>query len=172
MRFTVRGLALFAGGIAVGILLMQHVVAQKDAQKGAQKDTGMKLNHIGIAVKNFDEAVAYYTKTMGFRPAFAFKNADGTPAVAYLQISRDTFLEIQPATAERPAGISHLGIETEDAKATVARLKGLGVKVDQAAASARTGALLTNAFDDEGIRTELLEFGPASLQRKAMNGWK
>lgn len=168
MRFTLRGLALFAGGIAVGILLMQPVIAQK----GAQKDAGMKLNHVGIAVKNFDEAVAYYTKTMGFRPAFAFKNADGTPALAYLQISRDTFLEIQPATAERPAGISHLGIETEDAKATVARLKGLGVKVDEAAASARTGALLTNAFDAEGIRTELLEFGPASLQRKAMSGWK
>jgi catechol 2,3-dioxygenase-like lactoylglutathione lyase family enzyme len=163
-----RGFALFAAGIGVGILLMQPVIAQN----GAQKDAGMKLNHVGIAVKNFDEAVAYYTKTMGFRPAFAFKNADGTPALTYLQISRDTFLEIQPATAERPVGISHLGIETGDAKATVARLKRMGVKVDEVTPSARTGALLTNAFDTEGIRTELLEFGPASLQRKAMAAWK
>ena len=32
--------------------------------------------------------------------------------ITSLLISRDTFLEIQPATAERPAGVTHLGLET------------------------------------------------------------
>jgi catechol 2,3-dioxygenase-like lactoylglutathione lyase family enzyme len=163
-----RGFALFVAGIGLGILLMQSVVAQN----GAQNDTGMKLNHVAIFAKNFDAEVAYYTKSMGFREAFSFREPNGAPILTYLQISRDTFLEIQPATAEHPAGFSHVGIEMTDAKATIARLRRMGVKVNDATPSANSGALLTNEFDPEGIRSELLEFGPTSRQRKAMNAWK
>ena len=167
-----RGFALFIAGIGLGILLMQSVAAQNGVQNGAPKDTGMKLNHVAITVKNFDEEVAYYTKSMGFREAFAFREPNGAPILTYLQISRDTFLELQPATAEHPAGFSHVGIEMIDAKATVARLRRMGVKVSDATSSANSGALLTNEIDPEGIRSELLEFGPTSRQRKAMNAWK
>ena len=164
-----RGFALFIAGVGLGILLMQSVVAQE----AAQKDTGMKLTHVGIAVKNFDQAVTYYTRTMGFREAFAFKEPNGDPMITSLQISRDTFLEIQPATAERPAGVTHLGLEAADVKATVARLKKMGVvKVSDVTLSRLSGALISNAYDSEGIRSELLEFGPASVQRKAIAAWK
>jgi catechol 2,3-dioxygenase-like lactoylglutathione lyase family enzyme len=163
-----RGFALFIAGVGSGILLMQSVVAQSSGPN----DTGMKLTHVGIAVKNFDQAVAYYTKSMGFREAFAFREPSGDPMITSLQISRDTFLEIQPATAERPAGVTHLGLETADAKATVAQLRRMGVKVSDVSLSPRSGALISNAYDSEGIRSELLEFGPASLQRKAILAWK
>jgi catechol 2,3-dioxygenase-like lactoylglutathione lyase family enzyme len=159
-----RAVLLFVAGVGVGILLMQTGIAQSDP--------GLKLNHVGIAVKNFDEAVNYYTKTLGFRPAFAFKNADGTPALTYLQISKDTFLEIQPASDRQPVGITHFGLDTGDVAKYVSGLQRMGVSVKDPAASARTGALLTNATDKEGIRAELLEFGPNSTQRKAMNAWK
>jgi catechol 2,3-dioxygenase-like lactoylglutathione lyase family enzyme len=163
-----RGFALFVAGVGLGILLMQSVIAQS----GPQSDSGMKLNHVAITVKNFDAEVAYYTKSLGLREAFAFREPNGTPILTYLQISRDTFLEIEPATAEHPAGFSHIGIEMLDAKATVARLRRMGVKVSDATPSANSGALLTNEIDPEGIRSELLEFGPTSRQRKAMNAWK
>jgi catechol 2,3-dioxygenase-like lactoylglutathione lyase family enzyme len=148
------------------------VAAQNSAQNSAQNDTGLKLSHVGISVTNVDQAVAYYTKSMGFREAFALREPNGAPILTYLQISRDTFLEIQPATAEHPAGFSHIGIEMADAKATVARLRRMGVKVSDVTPSANSGALLTNVLDPEGIRSELLELGPASLQRKAMTAWK
>lgn len=167
-----RGFALFVAGVGLGILLMQSVVAQNGAQNGAQNDTGMKLNHVAIFVKNFDAAVAYYTKSMGFREAFTFREPNGQPILTYMQISRDTFLEIQSATAEHPAGFSHIGIEMTDAKATVARLRRMGVMVKDVTPSSRSGALLTNEIDPEGFRSELLEFGPTSLQRKAMTAWK
>jgi catechol 2,3-dioxygenase-like lactoylglutathione lyase family enzyme len=138
----------------------------------AQTKNGTKLNHVAIAVKNYDAAVNYYTKTMGFRQAFSFKEPDGKPILTYLQISRDTFLEIQPVTAERPAGFVHIGLEADDVKALAARIRESGIKVDEPMPSARSGAVLTTAMDAEGVRTEILEFGPASLQRKAMNAWK
>src|SRR5947207_10581497 len=97
-KFDLRGLALFVAGIGCGILLMQSGVAQTT--------DGAKLNHVGIAVRNFDAAVQYYTQTLGFRPAFVFRDPKGKPILTYLQISRETFLEIQPATADRPVGFT------------------------------------------------------------------
>ena len=144
-----RGFAFFVAGVGSGILLMQSVVAQN----GAPNDTGMKLNHVAIFVKNFDAAVAYYTKSMGFHEAFSFREPNGQPRLTYLQISRDTFLEIQPATAEHPAGLfSHLGIEMTDGAVTVARLsRRSGIKVGDLATGHSEGAPLTNVTDAEGI---------------------
>ncbi|MEO8050176.1 MAG: VOC family protein [Acidobacteriota bacterium] len=163
-RFHVRNFALFVAGVGCGVLLMQPGAAQT---KG-----GTKLNHVSIAVKDFDAAVSYYTKTMGFRPAFTFREPDGKPILTYLQISRETFLEIQPATPDRPAGFFHLGLETDDVKGFAARVRANGTKIGEPTLSERSGALLTMSTDPEGIRTEILELGPASTQRKAINAWK
>jgi catechol 2,3-dioxygenase-like lactoylglutathione lyase family enzyme len=77
----------------------------------AQGNSGLNLNHVGISVKDFDKELNYYTKTLGFREVFAFKDPDGKPALTYVQLSRDTFLELQPANADRPPGLSHIRIQ-------------------------------------------------------------
>src|SRR5258707_12283089 len=99
-----RGVALFTAGTVFGILATQPSAAPQD--KGA----GLRLNHFGIYVKDFDESMNFYTKTMGFREAFSIKDKDGKPTLAYLQINRDTFVELAPATADHPAGVSHIDL--------------------------------------------------------------
>ena len=133
--------------------------------------SGLRLNHVGIYVKDFDESMRFYTQTMGFREAFTIKNSDGKPVLAYLQITRDTFLELAPATAERPAGLSHIGIWPEDLTATVAALRSHGVMV----ADPRTGSTktsITNVIDPNGVRLELVDFLAGSLPKKAIDDWK
>src|SRR6266852_3640455 len=100
----VRALALVVAGIGIGMFMMQPTAAQQE------RVTGLRLNHVGMYVKDFDESMNFYTKTMGFREAFSVKDKDGKPTLTYLQISRETFLELAPATAERPAELSHVGI--------------------------------------------------------------
>jgi catechol 2,3-dioxygenase-like lactoylglutathione lyase family enzyme len=160
-----RGLALFVAGILVGIVMMFPSAAQPGG------DTGLKLNHFGISVKNFDETVSFYTRTLGAREAFMFRDKEGKPALAYLQISRDTFVEVAQANADRPAGVSHIGVQTDDIRATVARLRQIGFKVDDPR-TGTTKAPLTSVFDPDGVRIELVEFTPESMQRKAVDAWK
>jgi len=165
MRNPIGGFALFAAGVAVGVFLMQPGLAQQN------RNPGLRLNHVGIYTKDFDESMRFYTQTMGFREAFSIKDKDGKPTLTYLQIGRDTFLELAPATAERPAGLSHIRFWPEDLNATVAALRGRGVKVDDP----RTGSTktsITNAIDPDGVRLELLDFLPDSLPRKAIDSWK
>ena len=156
---------LFAAGIVVGVLLIQPGGAQQSQMPG------LRLNHVGVYAKDFDESLRFYTKTMGFREAFSLKDKDGNPTLTYLQINRDTFLELAPATAQRPAGLSHVGIWPEDLKATVSALRQRGVKVDDPRITA-TKSSITNVIDPNGVRLELLDILPDSLQRKAIDTWR
>jgi len=165
MRRTLFSISLFAAGIGVGAFLMQPGHAQ------TTPTPSLRLNHVGIFVKDFDESMRFYTQTMGFREAFTIKNADGKPVLAYLQITRDTFLELAPATGDRPVGLSHIGLWPEDMTATVTALRGRGVTV----ADPRTGSTktsITNVTDPNGVRLELVDFLAGSLPKKAMDDWK
>jgi catechol 2,3-dioxygenase-like lactoylglutathione lyase family enzyme len=126
---------------------------------------------VGIFVKDFDESMRFYTQTMGFREAFTIKDPAGKPVLAYLQITQDTFLELAPATAERPVGLSHIGMWPEDMNATVAALRQHGLQVnDPRTGSTKTS--ITNVTDPNGVRLELVDFLPGSRPRKAMDDWK
>lgn len=135
------------------------------------QNPGLRLNHVGIYTKDYDASMRFYTQTMGFREAFSIKDKDGKPTLTYLQLSKDTFLELAPATAQRPAGLSHIGFWPEDLSAAVTTLRQRGVKVDDP----RTGSTktsITNVTDPDGVRLEMLDFLPDSLPRKAMDSWK
>ena len=162
-----RGLALFAAGIFVGTLIMRPVAAQ------GNKDAGVRLNHVGIAVTDFQKSLDFYTKVMGYKVAYAFPpTADGKPTTTFLQVSRDTFIEMAPASANLPAGLTHMGIWTPDAAATVAAVRQAGGTATDVRNSPQTGSRLSNITDPNGIRIELNEQPESSLMHKAMESWK
>jgi lactoylglutathione lyase len=162
-----RGLSLFVGGIVAGTFMMQPTAAQETI------NTGLRLNHVGIAVKDFQQSVDFYTKVMGFRVAFGGPTPDGKPGTMYLQINRDTFLEVAPASANMPVGITHIGIQAEDEDGTVQRLRKGGATVtDPRISPALSKAKLANVTDPNGIRLELNELIPGSLTRQAVESWK
>ena len=165
MRQALRSFTLFASGIAVGVLLMQPGAAQQSPA------SGLRLNHVGIYARNFDESMKYYTQTVGLREAFTIRDANGNPTLAYLQINKDQFLEIAHATAERPVGLSHIGILPDNLTRTVADLRSRGVKMNDPA-TGKTLTTITNATDPNGVRLELLDFLPGSLPKKAIDEWK
>jgi catechol 2,3-dioxygenase-like lactoylglutathione lyase family enzyme len=129
------------------------------------------VNHVGMAVQNFDEAFAFYTQKMGFREAFTVRDANGKPTLAYVQANRNTFVELQQANANRPPGLNHFGLHVENLKATVATLKERGVKVEEPRVRPDDSSV-ANATDPNGIRIEMFEFGPQSPQGKAIASWK
>ena len=158
-----RSAALFVAGVAVGAAMTQGGIAQDSRPRA--------LSHVGIAVKDFDATLAYYTKTLGFREAYSLKQADGSPLLTYLHISRDTFLEVQPATATLPPGLTHFAVEYGDLNAAVARMRQSGTTLaDPALTPGR--ALFSRLRDPDGVSIEIMEFGPESQQRRAMNAWK
>jgi catechol 2,3-dioxygenase-like lactoylglutathione lyase family enzyme len=158
-----RSVALFLTGILVGST-MQALMAQPGPGS-------LALNHVAVSVPDLDEGIRFYTKALGLKEAFTFRDNRGNP-LSYLQINKDTFLELQQATADRPPGFIHIGLEVGDLRTAVPQFRQGGLQVGNPVESARTKAVISQATGLAGLRFELLEFGPDSLQRKVMNAWK
>ena len=156
-------------GFVIGVLFglgVASAVAQNNQLGGVNN-----MNHVGLSVERFDEALAFYTQKMGFREAFTIRDDKGQPTLSYVQVSRDTFVELQPANASRPPGLTHFGLHVQDLAATVAALKQRGVTVEEPRAG-REDSMVANATGPGGVRIEIFQFGPGSLQGKAINSWK
>jgi catechol 2,3-dioxygenase-like lactoylglutathione lyase family enzyme len=159
----VRGVTQFAAGLALGLAI--PLIASQSGNES------IKLNHVAVSVPDLDEGIKYYTKALGLKEAFTFRDARGRP-LSYLQISRDTFLELQQAAPDRPPGFIHIGLEVANLRAVVPQFRRDGLQIQNANESERTGALISTATGLSGLNFELLEFGPNSLQRKVINAWK
>jgi catechol 2,3-dioxygenase-like lactoylglutathione lyase family enzyme len=156
---------VFLFGVLLGSLLVAGE-AQEPRLAGENY-----VNHVAIAVENFDEAFAFYVQKMGFREAFTVRDTNGRPTLAYVQVSRNTFIELQPANANRRPGLNHFGLHVENLRATVDTLKRRGVTVEEPRSRPDDSAV-ANATDPGGIRIEMFEFGPESPQGKAIASWK
>ena len=166
--FVITAIGLF------GILAIQPSTAQESA------NLGLSLSVVGVGAADYAESMNFYTKIMGFRPAFSF-SPNGKAHNTYFQVSRDTFLELQQATANNPPGLTHIHMHTDNVDAVVARLRktGLAACSDSVKTSCITDARVAaptqekNAVivDPSGIRIEPTESTPGSLTRKAMDSW-
>jgi predicted enzyme related to lactoylglutathione lyase len=158
-----RTASFFVVGILVG-LAIDSVFAQQGRLVG--------LNHVAVSVVDYKAATDFYSKQMGFREAFSFREADGSSYLTYFQVNRNTFVEVMQATPDRPAGCPHFGLEVEHLDSAIEQLRQRGVQVRAPSVSPRTGSRIAVASGPGGINLELLEFGPQSLHRKVIESWK
>jgi len=159
-----RGAMLFVVGLVTGLAV--HVAWAQSSGSGV-----VMMNHVAVAVPNIDEAVAYYSQKMGYREAFRVNDDKGQPRLVYLHISRNTFLELNPVTPQRPAGFNHYGLHVENVAEAVARYQKAGVTVTGTNTS-DTKAILANITDPYMGRIELAELPPESLHQKAIASFK
>jgi catechol 2,3-dioxygenase-like lactoylglutathione lyase family enzyme len=157
---------LFAAGLLVGLAVHTGVAQSLTPNRGL-----VGLNHVGVAVPDLPKAVEYYTKTLGFPEAFRSLDANGQPRLVYVQISQNTFVELQPGNPQMPSFINHMGIHVENMKPVVDMFKQRGANVSEIRTSP-TKAVLANITDLNGIRIELAELPDESDHRKAMNRWR
>src|SRR5438067_8754171 len=163
---VIRGAFLFIAGLVVGLAVAVAIAHNSSPTKGI-----VGLNHVCIVVPDLDEAVNYYTKTLGFPEAFRSKDDKGNVTLVYVQISKNTFIEIQPANPQKPAGINHFGLVVDNMKAATDMFKSRGADVEPIRTSP-TKAILSNIDAPNAISIELAELTPESEHHKAMDRWK
>ncbi len=154
---------IFVAGLLVGVAVQTAI--------GQSQNRGIiRMNHIGINVPDIEAAADYYTNTIGFPEAFRLTNDAGNAFLIYLQVSQDSFIELNQANDERPVGLGHFGLHVEDVEAAAAMFGQAGANVAEVRNSA-TGAILSNVFDLNGVRMELAELPPESEHAQAMERW-
>jgi methylmalonyl-CoA/ethylmalonyl-CoA epimerase len=95
------------------------------------------MDHVGIAVKNLDEAIHVYRDLLGFKLMGVHVLAERKIKIALISTGGETQIElVQPLDAEstvakfletRGEGIHHFAIRVEDIEAALADMKENGV---------------------------------------------
>jgi catechol 2,3-dioxygenase-like lactoylglutathione lyase family enzyme len=161
-----RGCMLFVVGLTVGAMAQGLLAQTMTPNQGL-----IGLNHVAIQVPNLEQAITYYTKTLGFPEAFRSLNERGEPRLVYVHITRNTFVELQPGDPNQPASIGHLGIQVESMKPVVEMFRKRGANITDARVSP-TKAVLSNITDPNNIRIELAELAPESQHYQAIQKWR
>ena len=95
----------FVIGVLVGLWVLPSAVAQNN-RLGVVNNT----NHVGISRERFDEALAFYPQKMGFRGVTDVMKT-GSRLSLMSRSAADTFVELQPANATGPPGLTHFGLQ-------------------------------------------------------------
>jgi catechol 2,3-dioxygenase-like lactoylglutathione lyase family enzyme len=160
-----RGLALFIAGGLVGLGL------SAGAQNLSPNHGVVGLSFVGVNVPDLDKAVEYYTKTLGFPEAYRQFTAAGAVQFVIIQVSKDTFIQLWPASAQRSPGIEHIALQVENLPAVAAMFKQRGANVGEIAFNKTTKMDHANLTDPNGVRMELIELPPESPLGQAMARW-
>jgi methylmalonyl-CoA/ethylmalonyl-CoA epimerase len=97
-----------------------------------------KIDHVGIAVKNLDEALKFYENVLGLKAAGTEVVEEQKVKVAFLPTG-DSEVELLEATSEdspvakfiekNGEGIQHIAYRVDDVEAAIAKMKELGMRM-------------------------------------------
>lgn len=134
----------------------------------------MKLEHIGIAVRSLDQALAFYRDKLGLKVTGIQTLAGEKVRVAMLPLG-DTRLELLEATAEdsviaefiarRGEGIHHIALGVEQLDRHLRQLEAAGVRILPAKAERGAGGhryAFLHPASCGGVLVELVETAPAA----------
>ena len=97
-----------------------------------------QISHLGIAVKNLEEAREFYRSVFGLESSEPIIGSDGTIKVSMVEVGGVLIELLQPAGNEgvmakflkkRGEGFHHICYEVEDINAEIASLKAAGIEV-------------------------------------------
>jgi catechol 2,3-dioxygenase-like lactoylglutathione lyase family enzyme len=160
-----------------------------DAATEYDWEAAMKMNHVGISVRDVDRSIEFYRDMLGMEPAchvFSFGGAlfsqvmglenaqgrmctvrNGTIQLELFEFSNPDSAPLDPDYSVADRGISHFGIEVSDIDALYARLAGAGVRFHCPVTTFPGGVKATYGRDPDGNVFELLEMPEAPAGREA-----
>ncbi len=121
----------------------------------------MKLDHVGIKVKDVDKAVEFYTKVLGFRHLETVQVLGND----YFFVGNEyTRIEIEPAMEgshvpdiNMSTGLYHMAFLVDDLDAEAARLKEHDVKFVLEPVQLRPDRKIAFIEDPDGTRIQLIQ---------------
>jgi lactoylglutathione lyase len=133
------------------------------------------MGHAAINAVDIDASLDFYTRVLGLPEAFRINNDDGNLWLVYLKTGDDDFLEIfaggssAPERGNNDAGLKHICLWVDDLQATLEGLRKQGYAVDpQGIKTGRSGCRQYFVADPDGVKIELMQLLPDSMQAKAM----
>lgn len=95
-----------------------------------------KIDHVGLAVKNLDETLAFYRDVLGIQAQSIEDYAPDKIRTAFLEVGDASFEIMEPTSPESPVarflesrgqGMHHISLEVDDLREELRKLQAKGV---------------------------------------------
>lgn len=129
----------------------------------------MKIEHIGIATRELDEALSFWRDALGLEVVETEEVAEQQVRVAMLPIGESRVELLEPTSddspvakfiAKRGTGIHHIAVRVEDIRGSLGRLKEQGIRlIDETPRIGAGGCLVAFVHPSaaNGVLLELVE---------------
>jgi methylmalonyl-CoA/ethylmalonyl-CoA epimerase len=129
----------------------------------------MKIEHIGIATRQLDDALSFWRDALGLEVAQTEVVEEQKVRVAMLPIGEPRIELLEPTSSDSPvarflekrgAGIHHIAVRVDDIRATIRRLKASGARlIDESPRVGAGGCLVAfvHPSSANGVLLELVE---------------
>ena len=129
----------------------------------------MKINHLGIATKDIDEALKFWSDALGLENVHTEIVEDQKVRVAMLPIGDSRIELLEPTSEDSPIskflekrgpGIHHIAVEVDDIAASLAQLKSQGMRlIDENPRIGAEGCLVAfvHPSSTNGVLLELVQ---------------
>jgi methylmalonyl-CoA/ethylmalonyl-CoA epimerase len=130
-----------------------------------------KLDHIGIAVKDLDQAMKLYREAFGIEPSLTYESAYTKAKIAFFTVGESRIELIQPTNPEsvmakflekRGEGIHHICLKVKDVDSSLVALEAKGIAlIDKKARKVRDNEKVAflSPKSTNGVLMELIEEG-------------
>jgi methylmalonyl-CoA epimerase len=134
------------------------------------------LDHVGIAVKNLDEALAFYRDALGLHVEVPEEVSSQRVRAHFIPTGQGALELLEPTTADsviaryvekRGPGIHHITLRVDDVHAALGQLKARGVRlVDEQPRPGAEGALVAfiHPQSAHGVLVELKQAAPPAVR--------
>lgn len=126
-----------------------------------------QISHLGMAVKNLEEAREFYRSVFGLESSDPILGGDGKIKVSMVQVGNAVIELLQPIGSEgvvakflekRGEGFHHICYEVDDINAEIASLKASGIEVlGKAKPGAEGMSVFLHPRGTHGVLVELVE---------------
>ena len=129
----------------------------------------MKINHLGIATKNIDEALGFWVDALGLENVHTETVEDQKVRIAMLPLGESRIELLDPTSDDSPitkflekrgGGIHHIAVEVDDIEASLAKLKANGARlIDESPRIGAEGCLVAfiHPSSTNGVLLELVQ---------------
>ena len=126
----------------------------------------MKIDHIGIAIRQLDEATAIWRDTLGLEVDSIEKIAEQGVCVAMLPIGETHIELLEPLAQDSPVGkflekrgpgLHHIAVRVNDIRGTLAQLKNKGARLIDETPRVGAGGCLVAFIHPSSVNGVLLE---------------
>ena len=132
------------------------------------------ITHVAVNAKDMEKSLDFYVRVLGFKKVFSITHPQtGAPWIEYLQAGNQFVELFYNGTVDNPwnvtlRGFNHLCLQVDDIYSMVKGIEEKGYPMDSPVKEGRDKNFQAWLKDPDGVRIELMQISPESLQGKCL----